>query len=640
MVYGVVWWFSGGGYGNLDNACYVTHEARPMDIIAPSTTSTIMSSGSVPIATSTPVNLASGPVSPPPLSLGITQTVPHQEQNALGGGVIGKSATTTTTTTTTGTSYPAVLKGRSGASPPNPNLVPSGKVPPPVPPRGSGARSARSPGPTTTSSSSITSSRGDEAALITSRQYRLHDSSTILHHRPLPYNTSTSTSTTTTTTTTTFDTPTTIFNTTTITTITTTTTTTTVTTTIGTKEYPTMSAAIFDELHAHASTPAFLPPCHENLPHIDDIIRNRGIIVEEPIEQQDNEEEEFVSIEKVDDCYYIKTSPYPFRPERRKYKSTIDVTTKPTMSYPIEELSKPIKMIDHMAKFTYFINPASRDDLMNYKMSRKDKKHSETYHERMKRKQMEIDVSINDTVTGINQNNLLNIKSDGKSRSWKMFHSSETKFPKDSTDQYPSLPPPPPPAVHPKILEVKKENRLLRKIKEKSMKRKKRLAPVPNSKRQYDRDYDEAGQKRIMREIEKVSLKRDPSSSSYVDGTASCDNVSIDIQNYDTNTTTSSYQRSRYYNQVDHRRLENIRKDHQRDKKILYDPIASTSSKEPSPPTQPPPPSPQSSNNFITKFTRKESKMIKPKSGLDKMTSFLRLVVTLRDNIYETNPTN
>ncbi|XP_043503772.1 phosphatidylinositol 4-phosphate 5-kinase type-1 beta-like isoform X7 [Polistes fuscatus] len=127
----------------------------PMDI-APSTTSTVMSSGSVPIATSTPVNLAAGPVSPPPLSLGITQSVPHQEQNALGG---GKSATTTAGSTTA-TSYPAVLKGRSGASPPNPNLVPSGKVPPPVPPRGSGARSARSPGPTTTSSSSITSSRG------------------------------------------------------------------------------------------------------------------------------------------------------------------------------------------------------------------------------------------------------------------------------------------------------------------------------------------------------------------------------------------------------------------------------------------------------------------------------------------------
>ncbi|XP_043503767.1 phosphatidylinositol 4-phosphate 5-kinase type-1 beta-like isoform X3 [Polistes fuscatus] len=132
-----------------------TKPGSPMDI-APSTTSTVMSSGSVPIATSTPVNLAAGPVSPPPLSLGITQSVPHQEQNALGG---GKSATTTAGSTTA-TSYPAVLKGRSGASPPNPNLVPSGKVPPPVPPRGSGARSARSPGPTTTSSSSITSSRG------------------------------------------------------------------------------------------------------------------------------------------------------------------------------------------------------------------------------------------------------------------------------------------------------------------------------------------------------------------------------------------------------------------------------------------------------------------------------------------------
>ncbi|KAI4478776.1 hypothetical protein M0804_011522 [Polistes exclamans] len=580
MVYGVVWWFSGGGYGNLDNACYVTHEARPTDIV-PSTTSTVMSSGSVPIATSTPVNLAAGPVSPPPLSLGITQSVPHQEQNALGG---GKSATTTAGSTTA-TSYPAVLKGRSGASPPNPNLVPSGKVPPPVPPRGSGARSARSPGPTTTSSSSITSSRGDEAALITSRQYRLHDSSTILHHRPLPYNTST----TTTTTTTTFDTPTTIFNTTTITT------TTTTTTTIGTNEYPTMSASIYDALHARAFTPAFLPPCHENLPLVNDVIRNRGVIVEEPPEQQDDEEEEFVSVEKIDDRYFIKTSPCPFRPERRKYKSTTDVTMQSTKSYPpIEDISKPTKKIDHMAKFTYFINPASRDDLMNYKMSRKDKKHSETYHERMKRKQMEIDASIN-TITAITQQNLSDIQFDSKSRSWRMFDSTE-KLPNESTnvisrttEKNPS-----------KIVEVKKENRLLKKIKEKSIKRKKRLAPIPNSKRQFNRDFDEAGQKRIMKEIEKVSLEEDPSSSTYVDGTASCDNVNIDIQSVDT-----SYQRStHYYDQVD-QRLENIRKDH---RERIFSPIASTSSKEPQ------------SGKFLTKFTRKESKMTKMKSGLNKKT--------------------
>ncbi|XP_046816583.1 phosphatidylinositol 4-phosphate 5-kinase type-1 beta isoform X2 [Vespa crabro] len=149
-----------------------TKPGSPTDIAASTTTSTVISSGSIPIATSTPVNLPTGSVSPPPLALSITgQAIPHQEQNALGIGVIGKSSSSAAaTSTTTGvgagagagtTTYPAVLKGRSAASPPNPNLVPSGKVPPPVPPRGSGSRSARSPGPpATTSSSSITSSRG------------------------------------------------------------------------------------------------------------------------------------------------------------------------------------------------------------------------------------------------------------------------------------------------------------------------------------------------------------------------------------------------------------------------------------------------------------------------------------------------
>ncbi|XP_017799382.1 PREDICTED: phosphatidylinositol 4-phosphate 5-kinase type-1 beta-like isoform X4 [Habropoda laboriosa] len=118
--------------------------------VAISTTSTVMSSGSAPIATSTPVNFASGPVNPPPLTLA---TPPHQEPQ-----VTSSSAKVT--------SYPAVLKGRTAASPPNPNLVPSGKIPPPVPPRGTGqSRTARSSEEhrgtgTATSASSITSSRG------------------------------------------------------------------------------------------------------------------------------------------------------------------------------------------------------------------------------------------------------------------------------------------------------------------------------------------------------------------------------------------------------------------------------------------------------------------------------------------------
>jgi len=140
----------------------------------------------VPIATSTPVNLAAGPLSPPPLTLAAGQG-PHHEHPP------GAAPTVKVT------SYPAVLKGRSAASPPNPNLVPSGKVPPPVPPRGTGAsrtgRSSedhRAAGTTTSTTSSVTSSRGDEAAIIT--RYRLHDSSCDLHHPLLPDNSSTSTS--------------------------------------------------------------------------------------------------------------------------------------------------------------------------------------------------------------------------------------------------------------------------------------------------------------------------------------------------------------------------------------------------------------------------------------------------------------
>ncbi|XP_018366654.1 PREDICTED: phosphatidylinositol 4-phosphate 5-kinase type-1 alpha-like isoform X2 [Trachymyrmex cornetzi] len=109
---------------------------------------------SVPIATSTPVNLAAGPLSPPPLTLAAGQG-PHHEHPP------GAAPTVKVT------SYPAVLKGRSAASPPNPNLVPSGKIPPPVPPRGTGAsRTARSSedhraaSTAASTTSSVTSSRG------------------------------------------------------------------------------------------------------------------------------------------------------------------------------------------------------------------------------------------------------------------------------------------------------------------------------------------------------------------------------------------------------------------------------------------------------------------------------------------------
>lgn len=92
----------------------------------------------LPVATSTPINLpttittSDGQATLP--SLAITSTVRA--------------------------SYPAVLKGRSGASPPIPNLTPSGKTPPPVPPRGTRKKVEDHRGGNISSSSS-TSGRGD-----------------------------------------------------------------------------------------------------------------------------------------------------------------------------------------------------------------------------------------------------------------------------------------------------------------------------------------------------------------------------------------------------------------------------------------------------------------------------------------------
>ncbi|XP_029167019.1 phosphatidylinositol 4-phosphate 5-kinase type-1 alpha-like isoform X2 [Nylanderia fulva] len=141
--------------GSAMHATSPTKAAVSLPESAISATNAAVTSGSVPIATSTPVNPVAGPLSPPPLTLAAG---PHPHEHPPGPAPAVKV-----------TSYPAVLKGRSAASPPNPNLVPSGKVPPPVPPRGTGpsrtsARSSeehRTAGATTSSTtSSVTSSRG------------------------------------------------------------------------------------------------------------------------------------------------------------------------------------------------------------------------------------------------------------------------------------------------------------------------------------------------------------------------------------------------------------------------------------------------------------------------------------------------
>lgn len=89
-----------------------------------------------------------------------------------------------------------------------------------------------------------------------------------------------------------------------------------------------------------------------------------------------------------DDAYIVRTSPYPFRPEPA---SSIQEPPRRAVGIPRPpELSGYTPSI-RMPKFTYFINPVGNAELMNWKMSRKDKKFTETYSERMRRIQEEED---------------------------------------------------------------------------------------------------------------------------------------------------------------------------------------------------------------------------------------------------------
>jgi hypothetical protein len=123
-----------------------------------------------------------------------------------------------------------------------------------------------------------------------------------------------------------------------------------------------------------------------------------------------DEDEEFVSVEKVEDAYFIKTSPHPFRPDRRIYRSDRWCDSKKARGGSeiignrrisrIDEEKRNVKM-DHPAKFMHFLNPASRADLIDYKISRKDNKYSETYYERMKKRQKNLEASIMTTTTTV-----------------------------------------------------------------------------------------------------------------------------------------------------------------------------------------------------------------------------------------------
>ena len=244
-------------------------------------------------------------------------------------------------------SYPAVLKGRTAASPPNPNIVPSGKVPPPVPPRGSGrVRTEELRG---TSASTSTSGRGE----TNNKRAFLHETVSTHHlrtpqdslHEIIPS----------------FRLPKPTFNTT------------------DDSVHPIKAqwvsnndprVSFYDNVHLQQLQKQV---CHQH---------DRRL---------DLEEDEFVSVEKVDDSYYIRTSPCPFRPERGNYRTC---SNSQVISPFNQELKKWIKEEEptqskKLQKFTYFMNPSQNPDLMNYKMSRKDKKHSETYYEKIKRKERE-----------------------------------------------------------------------------------------------------------------------------------------------------------------------------------------------------------------------------------------------------------
>ncbi|KMQ93528.1 phosphatidylinositol-4-phosphate 5-kinase type-1 alpha [Lasius niger] len=433
MVHGVIWWFSGGGNWRFGNACYITYEGRA--------TNAAVTSGSVPIATSTPVNPVAGPLSPPPLTLAAGQG-PHPHEHPPG-----------VAPTVKVTSYPAVLKGRSAASPPNPNLVPSGKVPPPVPPRGTGpsrgpGRSSEAGATASTTSSVSTSSRGDEAAIIT--RYRLHDSSCDLH-RPLPPDHSSTSATTAK----------------------------TVTSTITAATSSTKTTAISNALHARTTTLDTYRVTHRG-----NSDRETGGDDDRPMDSlrdwyiQDLDEE-FVSVEKVEDAYYIKTSPYPFRPDRGIYRSDRwkEFGGDGDRQVSRKDIEKEDSTkTDHLAKFTYFLNPSSRSDLMNYKMSRKDKKHSETYYERMKRKQRNLEASIT-TITTMSYSR----KSVEDARATDASFHAKNKSIEESVKQKIS-----------RFASSKKDSILLQKIREKS-RRKKRFAPKPKKQisATFDRSFDE-----------------------------------------------------------------------------------------------------------------------------------------------------
>lgn len=233
-----------------------------------------------------------------------------------------------------------------------------------------------------------------------------------------------------------------------------------------------------------------------------------------PIENIYEEEEEFMSIEKVDDSYVIRTSPYPFRPERGNFKREKSVPIDFERNVPetgviTEEWRRdPKSRAEHMAKFTYFLNPASRPELMNYKMSRKDKKHSETYYERMKRKQRELETSIMTLTQCMDRNRIVDNRIEA-SRSNRSIVRKENVTEMKKIDIQ-------------KLMERRRDSKVLKKIREKSAQRRKKLAPKPLSRVQpvvnpiKVNDYENFERKKKIEKYGTTSSKLDYGNNEYL----------------------------------------------------------------------------------------------------------------------------
>ncbi|KAK0089526.1 hypothetical protein PV325_006859 [Microctonus aethiopoides] len=282
----------------------------------------------MPIATSTPVNLPAP--TPATTSDGVTIMAPPP---------------LTVNSSAVRTSYPAVLKGRTAASPPVANLVPSGKVPPPVPPRGTGKRIDEHRAGNISSSSS-TSGRGDVNLV-----HSLHDDdddddddddgeNEIMMKvcQSINYNESSS------------------------------------------PRSP-LHAPLSSQYYQHSN---YCLHANDHLAHPQSkhYASSFGDI------PSYHELDEFVSIERVDDNYVIRTSPFPFRPSRKKSRSLQPLQRNISQSIIVNESQSFVsRSTESMQKFTQLLKP-TRDN-SEYKMSRKDKKYSNTYAECQRKKHQE-----------------------------------------------------------------------------------------------------------------------------------------------------------------------------------------------------------------------------------------------------------